>query len=213
MIARHLAILMTAAAILPIGCDRSEPQPPLISPRESGTPKAAPQAPAAPAAAPVASAPAASESGPLVSAMGVSVTLPDGWNRKPRSNQMRLAEAEVPGAGGDVSKACIVVFSTAGGSVDDNIERWSGQVRDGSGNPTPAVRETLTVGGLPVTVVSMTGSYAGMGDGTPKSDWMLRGAIVEAPEGLLFIKMTGPAGAMGAAQPAFKAMVDSIKKP
>lgn len=145
--------------------------------------------------------------------MGVTVDLPAGWIGKPPSNQMRLAEAEVPGPGGDASQSCLVVFSTAGGSVDDNIARWAGQVRDPQGQPAPATKASRAVNGLTITTVESVGSFAGMGDAAPKSNWMLRGAIIEAPEGLLFIKMTGPADAMTASAGAFASMLDSVRKP
>jgi hypothetical protein len=145
--------------------------------------------------------------------MGVSFPLPAGWIGKPPSNSMRLAEADVPGPAGDATKACLVVFSTAGGSVDDNIARWAGQVRDPKGQPVAATPQKRTVAGLPVTVVEMTGSYAGMGGGEPQANYTLRAAIVEAPAGLIFIKMTGPAEQMSANAPAFNAMVDGLTKP
>lgn len=144
--------------------------------------------------------------------MGVSVKLPDGWKRNPPANQMRLAEAEVPGPGGDASKSSLVVFSTAGGTVEDNIARWSGQVRDAQGQPVPPKNEKRTVNGLSVTITEMSGSFAGMGDSAPKPNWTLRGAIIEGPEGLLFIKMTGPSDAMAASADAFNALVGSATK-
>lgn len=217
MTTRSIAVLIAAASFSMVGCDQKAPQPPLAPPQQAPGPVAAPSS--APAAAPQTpaphAAPAAAPGGALdqtVSTSGVSVTLPTGWKRNPPANQMRLAEAEVPGAGNDPAKSCLVVFSTAGGSVEENVTRWSGQVRDAAGQPVPAKSEVRTVGGLKVTVVEMSGSFAGMGDTAPKSNWTLRGAIIEGPQGLLFIKMTGPTDTMTAAAPAFGAMVDSVKK-
>lgn len=139
--------------------------------------------------------------------------LPPAWKRNPPANQMRLAEAQVPDASGDPAKACLVVFSTAGGTVEENIARWSGQVRDANGQPVQGKPESQTVNGLKVSVVELTGTFAGMGDTLPKDNWMLRGAIVEAPDGLLFIKMTGPAESMAAAAKDFQTMILSAKKP
>ncbi len=145
--------------------------------------------------------------------MGVSLTLPSTWKRNPPANQMRLAEALVPDVGGDASKSCLVVFSTAGGGVDDNIARWSGQVRDAKGQPVQGTSKSHTINGVKASVVEMTGSFAGMGDGAAKENWTLRGAIIEAPEGLLFIKMTGPAASVSAAANDFDVLVQSLKKP
>jgi hypothetical protein len=143
---------------------------------------------------------------------GVTLTLPAGWKRNPPANAMRLAEAAVPSASNDPAKACLVVFSTAGGSVEDNIARWSGQVRDDKGQPAQPKTDAKTVDGLKVSTVEMTGTYAGMGDGSPQTNWTLRGAIIETPGGLLFIKMTGPSAEMSAALPAFNTLVESLKK-
>lgn len=141
--------------------------------------------------------------------MGVTFMVPAGWNSKPPSNQMRLAEVEVPGT--DASNPVLIVFSSAGGSVDDNLARWSGQVRDDAGQPVPGTRDKRTVGGLEVTTIEMAGSYAGMGDSAPKPNFVLRGAIVQTSQGLLFIKMTGPEAQMQASKSGFEAMVNSLK--
>ncbi|MBL8747071.1 MAG: hypothetical protein JNK58_12045, partial [Phycisphaerae bacterium] len=93
---------------------------------------------------------------------------------------------------------------------EDNIARWSGQVRDAAGNAVAPVSEKRTVNGFNITTVAMEGSFVGMGDSAPRSDWRLQGAIVEAPGGLLFIKMTGPVEPMKAASTDFLRMLDSI---
>ncbi len=220
--------MLAASMLVVAGCEDKAAQPPLAPPKQAPGPSSpaaapavtppsgAPHAAAAPASnAPMMPAPveAAVGNDSTVLTMGVSVTLPTGWKRNPPANQMRLAEAVVADASGDPAKVCSVVFSTAGGSVEDNVARWSGQVRDAAGQPATPKSEKRTINGLPVTVVSMEGSFAGMGDPAPRPNWMLRGAIVETPSGLLFIKMNGPAQQMTAAGDAFTKMVDSIKKP
>lgn len=211
MTTRIIGVLCLAAAFAAGGCDDKKPQPPLSSPKPaagpaSTPPKAAPSTPSAPSTTPA-------QSDSTISALGVAIALPQAWKRNPPANQMRLAEAMVPDASGDPAKACLVVFSTAGGSVEENIARWSGQVRDPKGQPVPGKPESQTVNGLKVSVVELNGTFAGMGDALPKDNWTLRGAIVEAPEGLLFIKMTGPAEPMATAAKDFQAMVLSAKKP
>ncbi len=154
-----LALLLIAGLA---ACDSKTAQPPLASPQPAPAAQPAKPAPAQPAPGtampPGHPAPAADASGPTVSELGVAVTLPAGWKRNPPANQMRLAEAEVPDASGDPAKTCLVVFSTAGGSVDDNITRWSGQVRDGAGQPVAPKKTARTVGGLNVTVRRQRGA-------------------------------------------------------
>lgn len=211
-----LAVAITSVLTV-VGCEDKNAQPPLSEPKPAmptnntaAVPTANP--PAAGGVAPVSPDAANLGSGQTITSMGVSVTLPEGWKRNPPANQMRLAEANVPDASGDPAKACLVVFSTAGGSVSDNISRWAGQVRDAQGQPVAGTPATKQVGGVNVTTVEMTGTFAGMGDTPPKENWTLRGAIIETSQGLLFIKMTGPAESMKAALPGFNAMVDSVKK-
>ncbi|MFZ4573351.1 MAG: hypothetical protein ACOYN0_03070 [Phycisphaerales bacterium] len=210
--------LCALPAALLFACEDKSPQPPLTAPQvapaqPASAPVNAPQKPApVPDAAP-APAVAAVPSGATLAALGMEFPLPAGWNSRPPSNNMRLAEAEVPGPGGDASKGCLVVFSTAGGTVDDNITRWSGQVRDAQGQPAKATRSSRAIAGIDVTVVEMSGSYAGMGDSAAKDNYMLRGAIIPTAGGLLFIKMTGPAEQMTAAAAAFDSMLGGLKKP
>lgn len=209
-----LAIVVVSGVLL--ACEGKEPQPPLSPPRPAAPSTGAPTTPARStptAPAPSSATPASSSvPGQAVNALGVSLTLPDGWKQRPPSNQMRLAEADAPDPGGDPSRSCTVVFSTAGGGVEDNIARWAGQVRDAQGQPARHETVTRTVNGLKVSTVQMTGSYAGMGEGAPKPEWMLRGAIVETSQGLLFIKMTGPAPVMTALDGGFTALIESVKK-
>lgn len=215
MFTRLLASVFLAAAAVSSGCDNKTPQPPLATPKPAaGAASATP--PSVPGSGPsVASstAPAGATNGPAVNVLGVSLTLPPGWKQNPPSSQMRLAEAVVNDASGDPAKACVVVFSTAGGTVEENIARWSGQVLDAEGRPAVVKSESRTVGGMKATVTEFAGSFAGMGEGPRKPNWMLRGAIIETPAGLLFIKMNGPAEQMNALAPAFATLIDSVKKP
>lgn len=216
---------LTLAAVLSLSaCDKNESQPPLTGPTRvapeqpqgaapTGTDQLPPGHPPVAANAPAPAAPTdAAALSPEVVAMGVSVTLPQGWQRNPPANAMRIAEALVADASNDPAKACLLVFSSAGGSVEENVTRWSGQVRDAQGIPVPPKSETKTVNGLPVTVVEMTGTFSGMGTEGVRQDWTLRGAIVSTPQGLLFMKMTGPAANMAAQAGAFNQLVDSLKK-
>lgn len=207
---RILGVAALALALSPLGCEDKSPPPPMTAPTPA--PNTATTPPSTGGIVPVSPEAAALGDGPNIAVLGVSVTLPTGWKRNPPANQMRLAEADVPDASGDAAKSCLVVFSTAGGTVEGNIARWSGQVRDAQGQPVPGTPTTKAVNGVNVTIVEMTGTFAGMGDGAPKENWTLRGAIVDAPQGLLFIKMTGPAASMTEHSAAFNTMIDGIKK-
>ena len=45
-----------------------------------------------------------------------------------------------------------------------------------------------------------------------KAGWRLLGAIVEAPDGLVFFKCTGPAATMAKSEKDFQALVKSLSK-
>lgn len=202
-----LALLAGACA----GCQDSNPKPSAAPAAPAGA-KPASTPSSAGAVAPVAAASPAPASGVTMLALGLRFTLPAGWKQVPPANSMRLAEVQVPDASGDAAKACTVALSSAGGTVASNIDRWVGQVKDASGKPPKAEPIAREVAGLQVTTVELEGTYSGMGDGAQRPTYMLRGAIVETSQGLLFIKMTGPADAMKAAAPAFKAYIDSMSK-
>lgn len=126
---------------------------------------------------------------------------------------MRLAEVQVADASGDPSKVSTIAFSTAGGTVEANLDRWTRQVLDDSGQPSKANITERETSGLKWSHIESTGSFVGMGEGPAKAAWMLRGAVVKLPTGLLFVKMTGPAEAMKAHGAAFDAMMGGMTLP
>jgi hypothetical protein len=209
MMPTRVVVLVVGLSLIATACEQKSAQPPAT---------AKPAAPVAPSPAPVVAAPAspppgaATISGQSISALGVTFVLPDGWKAKPPANTMRLAQAEVPDASGDPAKACSVVFSTARGGVQPNIDRWAGQVRDEAGQPATPRIQKRSIGGFEVTTVEMEGAYTDM-SGSAQPGWALRGAIIETPAGLLFIKMTGPGPAMAAAGPGFSTILASLKGP
>lgn len=116
---------------------------------------------------------------------------------------------------GDDAECSVVTFGAAqGGSLDDNVARWVKQFDPVAGPPT---RRTRVVNGMHVTRVELTGAYHPMrmrgGPPAPSSlpDSRLIGAIVEAPSGEWFFKMTGPAATVKTAAQEFDAMVDSAR--
>lgn len=209
------ASVLFLAALPLAACEDKTPPPvhPIPAPnRAPATPPAA--APSTPPAASSGAPPATGAPAPTgntLTALGVSMKLPDGWKQVPPSNPMRMAEVQVPDASGDAAKACVIAISNAGGDVQANVARWGNQVQDASGQPVKPQVQTKTVDGLNITMAELTGTYAGMNE-APKGNWTLRGAIVETSNGLLFIKMTGPAEQMAATSAAFGSMIDSIKK-
>ena len=145
---------------------------------------------------------------------GIQWTVPARWTSGAGS-AMRVATYAVPAAKGAEPGECAVFFFGAGqgGGIDDNVARWAKQFE---GAPAPK-RTTATVAGMRVTRAEVAGTY--LAPGGPmmqstgkKTGYRLLGAIVEAPEGNVFFKLTGPAATVGAAQADFDALVGSMRK-
>lgn len=146
------------------------------------------------------------------SAGGLSWAVPKGWTAgEPRP--MRAATYAVPAAKGDSEGGeCAVFYFGAGqgGSIEDNVKRWSGQFEGGK----PAATKKEKVNGLDVTRVDAEGTFQSggmMGPKVAKPGFKLMGAIVEGKEGAVFFKFTGPAKTVDAAKKDFDALLKSVK--
>ena len=127
---------------------------------------------------------------------------PDGWTTEKASSSMRVAQYKLPKAEGDKEDASLVVYyfgANQGGTPQANIDRWIGQIQqpDGSDSKSKAKTETLTVNGLKVTTVDVTGTYnaeMAPGSGTFHNDenYRLRAAVIETPNGSYYVKLIGP---------------------
>jgi len=144
---------------------------------------------------------------------------PPEWKRVPPQNAMRKASYEIPPAAGDKQAAELTVFYFGpgqGGTVDQNIDRWTGQFKDLKKDAV--LRTERVVNDLTqhtVEVESGTFSGTSMGPHAPqqqaKEEQGLLGAVIEAPSGLYFFKLSGPAKTVKAAKKPFFSLLDSVK--
>jgi len=128
--------------------------------------------------------------------------IPEGWVTEKPSSTMRVAQYKLPKVEGDADDAGLVLYffgSGQGGSVSDNVDRWVNQMQQTDGKPSKekAKIETLTVNGLKVTTVDVSGTYtAQMSPGSETrhndSNQRLLAAVVETPKGNYFAKVIGP---------------------
>ena len=128
---------------------------------------------------------------------------PDGWTTEKSSSSMRVAQYKLPKVEGDKEDASLVLYyfgASQGGSAQANIDRWIGQMQqpDGSDSKSKSKTDSLTVNGLKVTTVDVTGTYTAEmapGSGTFHNDenYRLRAAVIETPKGNYFVKLAGPA--------------------
>src|SRR3954463_12097285 len=182
------------------------------TPEPSGADSSA--ASALPAPQPVVASPPPADAPPVE----ITWVDPPGLRRVPPKSPMRKASFEVPHAKEDKEDGELAVFYFGpgqGGSIDANVERW---VKQFSGvAPGDVKRADREANGLRQhTVEIQRGTFdAGqmsMGPATgPKKDYALMGAIVEAPSGAYFFKMTGPAHTVAAARDPFYKLLDSVK--
>jgi hypothetical protein len=166
----------------------------------------APDAPGAPGAS-MATAPGGD-------AAGLDFDLPAGWVSQPPESGMRLAQAEIPGAGGPGQLAVFYFGPGGGGGVEANLERWIGQISPE--DRSEPKRETFAIdGGLQVTWIEVSGtlqpSTTGMGPTTPVAGARLLGAVVEGPGGPWFFKATGPDATLAGQRDAFLGMLRSAR--
>ena len=149
--------------------------------------------------------------------LGLEAPLPDAWIEKQPSSSMRLAQFLIPGEDnrGDAELVLYYFGHGQGGSAEANIARWQSQFTTGDGGVADPSVETMTVSGMPVTVVELRGDYArgvGMGPAaSPEPDQILLATIVETPRGNVYIQLYGPAQAVAAQRKAYLHFIRNLK--
>ncbi len=152
-------------------------------------------------------------------AAGIHWTVPSTWKAQAQ-RPMRVATYEVPPAAGDKDAGeCGVYFfgSGQGGAIDANVQRWIGQFQGSGGKPPVSSSKKRTINGFAVTTIDVSGTYLGMGgpmaaSHAAQSNYRLLGAIIEAPQGNVFFKFTGPAKTVAARQAEFEKILGSIAR-
>jgi len=139
--------------------------------------------------------------------------VPKGWEMLEPSSAMRKAELKASGKGaGEAAETVFFCFGPGqGGSAADNVARWKGQVADITGEKV----EEKEISGTKVTTVKLEGTYQSGMPGGPKSPvpgTVLLGAILESPEGNVYVKLTGPAAWVKKVESDFAAMIEAGAK-
>jgi hypothetical protein len=144
-----------------------------------------------------------------------SFTTPAKWESVEVTSPMRKAQLKVSGKEGKNADVIFFYFGEGnGGGTKANVDRWLGQFEEGRDKINAKVDETKA-GNRTVTYVQAEGTYkSGMPGGptTPQPNTMLLGAILESPEGNVFVRMTGPAELVKTARDDFKGMIDTAAK-
>lgn len=221
VIAICIVLLFGVSAACGNGGEQSaprSPEPPADPPPLVAAPAVAesPDAPGPPALAPV----NAQEQTTTGAAAGVAWTVPPRWVVQP-PRTMRMATYLIPKADEDDEPGECAVFYFGrgqGGSVDLNLQRWRDQFESDTGAQPSLAQRTSTINDLAVTTVSLAGTYlASMGPmfqsgAVKKPGYRMLGAIIEAPEGNVFVKLTGPEKTVLGADSEFQAFLNSLRK-
>lgn len=139
-----------------------------------------------------------------VSDLNFTVAAP--WKSIEPSSSMRKAQLQYPVAGLD-KPLDAVFFHFPGGDVQQNIERWKGQIQGGG----EAKIEEVEVNGKKVTFFHATGTYTDpfSGQGAQENYAMLGALIPVEGSGPVVIKLAGPKDAVASITEAFRKMATS----
>jgi len=141
---------------------------------------------------------------------------PANWEWVETSSAMRKAQLKITDpASKQTADVIFYHFGKGdGGGTKANVEGWLGQFKEPR-DQIQAKTEEVTIKNHKVTYVQAQGTYmSGMPGAatTPMPGYALAGAIIEADEGNVFIRMTGPKTLVKTSLPDFKKMVESALK-
>lgn len=145
-----------------------------------------------------------------------SLQAPAAWKKKEPANRIIAFEFAAPAAEGDKTDGRMTIMA-AGGSVEQNIERWYGQFSqaDGTATADKAKVEKKTIADQPVHIVDISGVFKDQaGPFAPavmREDYRMLGAIIETKQGSIFLKFYGPKATIAKHEEGFKEMVNSLK--
>ena len=139
---------------------------------------------------------------------------PSGWLAAEPSSSMRVAEFTLPRVAPDQDdgSAVIYYFQGAGGSVQENLDRWAAQIRSVGESTTTS----FEVDGMPVTVIDISGTYvADVGPGSPdrydEPEHRLIAAVIETVGGPFFLEIVGPKGTIERWSDSVRAFIDTMR--
>ena len=145
---------------------------------------------------------------------GVHVPVPRLWRWQETFTTTRSANYSIPGEG-DQQQAEFVVSAFPeglGGAINDNVERFRRQFLKPDLDEYPdAITETLSVNGMTVTTVDLSGRYAAPGLNWYADDQRMLTALIEGPRGLVVLRANGPADTMESNAASFHRMIAGLK--
>jgi hypothetical protein len=155
---------------------------------------------------------------PAMDTGGLRWQAPASWVEEPPASNMRLTQWRAGATQPAGPAECALLRFQGGGSVEENLSRWAGQFRQPDGSDSLARAQTSrdTINGLRVTRMELTGTYmATMGpmggpQGGEQPGYALDAAVIETPQGMYFLKCTGPEGTLQAERQRVDALLQSF---
>lgn len=150
-------------------------------------------------------------SGGTVQFGAIALTAPDSWPRKAPQSSFTVAEFVLPGAQGAETDGRLTL-SVAGGSIENNVERWKGQF---GGADVKAKQETLTTNGIQITMVDLSGDFNDQrgpyAPATKRRDYRMIAAIIPVGGELHFVKGVGPLPTLQAHAERIKEFIKTVR--
>lgn len=146
---------------------------------------------------------------------GLNFTAPAGWQRVVAPTPMRKAMFRVPNATGDGAVTFYHFGPGLGGGPQANIERWRRQFKEPDAQRRARV-ETKMVGGRKLHLFRGDGTLLSGAPGGAKTEvpgTAFLGAVIEGPNGDVFVRFIAPSPLADTAEAAFRKMVEGASKP
>jgi hypothetical protein len=153
--------------------------------------------------------------------VGLTYDSPSRWQTAAPLNPFRVAQWSIPAWSRDADAGEVVVFYFGrgqGGDAASNISRWQRTLSTPEGAKAEVELKERNVAGMKVSEVVAYGIYssavpmAGVPP-VPKPGYGLAGAVVETPQGDVFVRMVGPEKLVKSNLATFRQLVDSIRMP
>lgn len=151
---------------------------------------------------------------------GITFTPASEWTDFGASGMRQASYAFGP-LEGETDSATVTVFyfgEGGGGTIQANLDRWVAQMElvEGADPHTFVQKGEIAADGMKVHLIKVDGSYnaGGMmsGASVKKDNYTMVGAVLEAPEGNIFFKLTGPSKTANAMGEAMVGMIEATKK-
>ncbi len=146
----------------------------------------------------------------------LQLRVPDGWQKKKPQNNIIEYEFAAPKVEGDENDGRVTLMG-AGGSVEANIERWSGQFEQADGAPAKPKLTQQKLAGCDVHLLDISGTYKDKppfsGTEVKRPGYRMFAAIISSKDqGNYFIKLYGPQHTVTENEKAFAQMIESLER-